>query len=385
LSGNFVRHLVSGCRFFKKPVLSSGRANMKKVLYLADTMGNGGAERQLALLVKYLPPEWNRLVWSLGDGPFAGLIRESGVPVEVHVRRWQYDLAPILDLWHTLIRRRPAIVHSWGWLSSAAAAPLCRLLRIPWVDGSIRVGWVPREHIFRARCALALADRVIANSEAGLRAWGIPASKGRVVYNGLDPERRSSATRSRPMGSSFTVVMAARMLPVKDFATFLEAARLVAAQTPGQPWRFLALGAGPSRPALIASASDLIEKGIVSFVDAGLDVFPYLQKADAGVLMTNPDHLAEGCSNTILEYMSWGLPVVCSDSGGNREVVSEGKTGFIVPTLNARALADRLIWLQQHPQAAAEMGQAGAQRLQKEFTVHNLVQKTVSVYEELVR
>jgi len=358
---------------------------MTKVLYLADTLSNGGAERQLALLVKYLPPEWDRRVWSLGGGPFAEAISASGVPVEVHERRWRYDLAPILDLWHTLIRWRPAIVHSWGWVASAAVAPLCRLLRIPWIDGSVRVGWVTREHIFRARCALALADRVIANSEAGLRAWGIPASKGRVVYNGLDPERRSSATRSRPMGSPFTVVMAARMSPVKDFASFLQAAGLVTAQTPGQLWCFLALGAGPSRPALIASASDLIEKGIVSFVDAGLDVFPYLEKADAGVLMTNPDRGVEGCSNTILEYMAWGLPVVCSDGGGNREVVSEGKTGFIVPALNARSLADRLIWLQQHPQVAAEMGQAGAQRLQKEFTVQNLVQKTVSVYEELVR
>lgn len=362
-----------------------GRVKMPKVLYLADTLGNGGAERQLALLVKYLPPEWDRRVWSLGDGPFAGLIRECGVPVEVHERRWRYDLAPILDLWRSLIDRRPAIVHSWGWVSSAMAAPLCGLLRIPWVDGSIRVGWVVREHAFRARFALALAGRVIANSEAGLRAWGIPDSKGRVVYNGVDPERLSSATRSRPPGGPFTVVMAARMSPVKDFASFLQAARLVTAQTPGRPWSFLALGAGPSRPDLVASASDLIEKGIVSFVDAGLDVFPYLQKADAGVLMTNPGLGVEGCSNTILEYMSWGLPVVCSDGGGNREVVSEGKTGFIVPALNARALADRLIWLEQHPQAAAEMGLAGARRLREEFTVQNLVQKTVSVYEELAR
>ena len=358
---------------------------MTKVLYLADTLRNGGAERQLALLVKYLPPEWNRRVWSLGGGSFAELIRASGVPVEVHERSWRYDLAPILDLWQTLIRRRPAIVHSWGWVSSAAAGPLCRLLGIPWIDGSIRVGWVPREHVFRARSALALADRVIANSRAGLEAWGIPGSKGRVVYNGVDPERLSPATRSRPAGGPFTVVMAARMSPVKDFAAFLQAARLVTAQNSGQPWRFLALGAGPGRTALIESASDLIEKGIVSFVDAGLEVFPYLQAADAGVLMTNPDLLAEGCSNTILEYMVSGLPVVCSDSGGNREVVTEGKTGFIVPTLDASALADRLIWLQQHPEAAAEMGRAGSQRLLKEFTVQNLVRNTVSVYEELVR
>jgi glycosyltransferase involved in cell wall biosynthesis len=358
---------------------------MTKVLYLADTLRNGGAERQLALLVKYLPPTWNRRVWSLEGGPFAESIRASGVRVEVHERRWRYDLAPILDLWHTLIRRRPALVHSWGWVSSAAAGPLCRLLGIPWIDGSIRVGWVAREHVFRARFALALADRVIANSRAGLDAWGIPGSKGRVVYNGVDPDRLYPARESRPVGGLFTVVMAARMSPVKDFATFLQAARLVTAQSSGKTWRFLALGAGPSRTTLIESATDLIEKGIVSFVDAGLDVFPYLREADAGVLMTNPDRAAEGCSNTILEYMASGLPVVCSDSGGNREVVTEGTTGFIVPTLDARSLADRLIWLEQHREAAAEMGRAGSRRLLQEFTVQNLVRNTVSVYEELAR
>jgi len=358
---------------------------MKNVLYLADTMDNGGAERQLALLVKYMMPEWQRRVWSLADGPFAGVIRESGVAVEVHKRRWRYDPSPIFELWHSLIAERPAIVHSWGWLSSAAAGPICRLVGIPWVDGSIRVGCVSREHVFRARCALALADRVIANSEAGLRAWRIPASKGRVVYNGLDPERLSSAARSRPSGGPFTVVMAARMSPVKDFGSFLQAARLVTEQAPGRRWSFLALGAGPSREGLIASAQDLIEEGIVSFVDAGLDVFPHLQQAHAGVLMTDPGVGVEGCSNTLLEYMAWGLPVVCSDGGGNREVVSDGKTGFVVPALDPSALADRLIWLEQHPQEAAMMGQAGAQRLHQEFTVQNLVRKTVAVYEELVR
>ncbi len=356
---------------------------MAKVLYLEDTLGNGGAERQLALLLKYLPPEWDRRVWSLGGGPYAEVIRSSGVPVEVHERRWRYDLVPVMDLWQTLIRHRPTIVHSWGWVSSAAAAPLCRLLRIPWIDGSIRVGSVSREHALRARCALALADRVIANSRAGLEAWGVPDSKGRVVYNGIDPERRVSASGSCPAGGPFTVVMAARMSPAKDFATFLQAARLLTAQASGQAWHFLALGAGSSRATLIEGASDLIEKGVVSFVDAGLEVFPYLRTAQAGVLMTNPDRLAEGCSNTILEYMACGLPVVCGDSGGNREVVIEGKTGFVVPALDASTLADRLVWLREHSREAAEMGRAGARRLGEEFTVENLVRKTISVYEEL--
>ena len=225
---------------------------------------------------------------------------------------------------------------------------------------------------------------MIANSRAGLKAWGIPASKGRVVYNGFDTSRLLPAAGSRQGGGPFTAVMAARMSPSKDFEVFLEAARLISRRMPERRWRFLAVGAGSCSQALIESSFDLIEKGIVSFMDAGLEIFPHLQAADAGVLMTNPELHAEGCSNSILEYMASGLPVVCSDSGGNREVVAEGKTGFIIPARNADALADRLVWLREHPEEAAEMGRAGSRRVLMDFTVRNMVQETIAVYKELL-
>jgi glycosyltransferase involved in cell wall biosynthesis len=357
---------------------------MTKILFLTDALGNGGAERQLALLLGHLPAEWDRRLWSMGTGPFVEVIRAAGVPVEVHERRWRYDIAPVLNLWKTVARRRPAIVHSWGGVCSAAVAPLCRLLRIPWIDGTIRLGWVPPSHLRRTRFAYALADRVVANSRAGLEAWGIPASRGRVIYNGFDSSRLPSAAGTRPGDGSFTAVMAARMSPSKDFAAFLEAARIVSARGPDGRWRFLAIGAGSDRQALIDGSSDLIEKGIVSFVDAGLEILPRLQAADAGVLMTNPERHAEGCSNSILEYMASGLPVVCSDGGGNRELVADGITGFVVPPGNAGALADRLMWLREHADEAAEMGRAGSRRVMTDFTVRNMVDRTVAVYRELL-
>jgi glycosyltransferase involved in cell wall biosynthesis len=174
------------------------------------------------------------------------------------------------------------------------------------------------------------------------------------------------------------------MSPVKDFASFLQAARIVLETNRKDSWRFLALGHGQQRGALMDSVADLVEKGVVAFPEAGLEVLPYVRDAQIGVLMTNPALGQEGCSNTILEYMACGLPVICSDSGGNREVVLDSETGYVIPPLDANSLANRIMELQDKPTLAAQMGIAGREYFSREFTVQNLVQKTISLYEELI-
>jgi glycosyltransferase involved in cell wall biosynthesis len=355
----------------------------KRILYVTDTLGTGGAERQLTLLVKYLPAEWECRVWSLGNGSFAKVMRNDGIVLDVRERRWRYDIEPLLDLWQMIMRWHPIIVHSWGWVCSAAVAPLCRLLRIPWIDGSIRVGRPPMKHKVRARLALALADRVIANSQAGLDACNISRSKGRVVYNGFDPERLPLTERVERDDSKFTAVMVGRMSIAKDFDSFIRAARMLNMNDERCGWHFQALGQGPQRASLISNAGDLIEKGIMEFPDAGLEVLPYVRQAHVGVLMTRPPE-QEGCSNAILEYMACGLPVVCSNSAGNRELVKDGETGFTVHPQDVDGLIDKLLWLREHQQDAHAMGTDGRQRFMEEFTVEKLIEKTSSVYRELL-
>lgn len=344
----------------------------------------GGAERQMTLLIKDLPEEWERRIWSLGDGPFANVIVELGITLDLHKRKWRFDIIPFISLLKLLVYWKPCIVHSFGWLSSAVVAPLCKLLRIPFVDGSIRVGWVTKEHVFRARLALAMADCVIANSFAGLNAWRIPKRKGRVIYNGIDTDRFRLTVNQYRREDYFTVLMAGRMSAVKDFDSFVNSARLVLSKDSGQPWRFLALGDGTLRSTLMNKSADLVQKGMLIFVNPGLEVCSYLQEADVGVLMTNPNLAEEGCSNSILEYMACGLPVVCSDSGGNRELVEDGKTGFVIPPLNAHILANKLTWLKENPSIADQMGQAGKTRVFRDFTVEMMIQRTVNTYEELL-
>lgn len=358
-------------------------AQRRRVLLLTDGLGNGGTERQITLLAQYLPPVWERMVWSLGDGPFAGALRSAGVGLRVRPRSWRWDIAPATDLWRLLVRWRPDVVHAWGWMCAAAAGPVCKLLGIPLIDGTIRSGCVLPHHHMAQPWNSVWASRVIANSRAGLKAYGISPRLGRVVHNGFDPQRLALCTpRAGAAAGPFTVVMTGRMVWEKDFRTFIRAAREVA-QSDGERWRFVAVGDGPDRSRLLREAEDLVARGVVEFPSPALEVLDFVRRADAGVLMTHP-RIAEGCSNSIMEYLACGLPVVCSAGGGNGELVAAGATGFLIPPADPHELAQKLRWLCSHPEDARVMGLRGKNRLLEEFSVERMVQKTVTVYNEFI-
>lgn len=88
---------------------------------------------------------------------------------------------------------------------------------------------------------------------------------------------------------------------------------------------------------------------------------------------------------SVLEAMAFGLPVVASNVGGLPEVVEDGVTGLLVPPGDVKALADSLARLLRDPELRARMGRAGQERVRSEFTVDQIVPKTLAVYESVVR
>jgi glycosyltransferase involved in cell wall biosynthesis len=176
--------------------------------------------------------------------------------------------------------------------------------------------------------------------------------------------------------------MAARMDPPKDFDTVIRTAHLLAAEDP-QGWRFLLVGDGSDRQALLARAAGLPAAGTIVFPEGGIEVVGHLLASDVGLLMSDPAILAEGCPNSIMEYMACGLPVVCADSGGCGEITRDGETGFVVPPRDPAALAARLAWLRAHPQERERMGAAGRARVAEEFPTGRFIARYVDLYDEL--
>jgi glycosyltransferase involved in cell wall biosynthesis len=95
--------------------------------------------------------------------------------------------------------------------------------------------------------------------------------------------------------------------------------------------------------------------------------------------------LSEGISNSILEAMASGLPVVATAVGGNADLVTQGLTGHLVPPANPQAMADRLVDLASNPERACSMGQAGRQRVEVTFSMQAMVSTYQSVYDRQLR
>ncbi len=354
---------------------------MKKILYLIDILPYGGAERQLSLLLEHLSPTWEPRVVSLGGGPYHQVLLDQGISVDVYQRRSRFDLIPVLQLYLEIIRYKPDIIHSWGALCSALVAPICKAFRILFIDGTIRMGYAPKRHYWRTRITFSLADHIVANSFAGLSANHIPIEKSSVVYNAIDRDRLELSKRTSNMQKAVTtVIMTGRISTDKDFPLFFDAARLLSAQEPGC-WKFIAIGAGDKnvREGYKKLAEDLVTAGVVDLPQARLELMPYLRKANIGVLLSASYH-KEGISNSIMEYMACELPVICTDSGGNKELVVDGETGFVIPPEHVDSLIDKLLFLKNHPDISYRMGKAGHKRVTSLCSIGRMINEYEALY-----
>src|SRR5439155_12020084 len=86
----------------------------------------------------------------------------------------------------------------------------------------------------------------------------------------------------------------------------------------------------------------------------------------------------------VMEYMAAGKPVVVTNGGGSSELVVDGVTGFLVPPSNPRAVAEKLELLLADAETAREMGVAGRRRLESQFSLEQLVERNLRMYQEVL-
>jgi glycosyltransferase involved in cell wall biosynthesis len=168
-----------------------------------------------------------------------------------------------------------------------------------------------------------------------------------------------------------------RLLPVKDHATFLAA--LAVLRQRGLPFQAVIVGDGPLRRALADSARALDLSSSVRFVGNRDDVAALLAGLDVFVQSS----ISEGLSNTVLEAMASGVPVVATDVGGTGELVEPGYTGLLAPASNPAALASAIGTLATDAPARQRMGLAARARAQSTFTLSGMVAAYERLYVEL--
>jgi len=227
---------------------------------------------------------------------------------------------------------------------------------------------------------------------------GIPVRKVTQIYNGVDAERFHPAVSPTPtagvvppasiVGCPFKrpehwlVGTVGRMQTVKDQTLLARAFIRALELSPDLKThlRLVMVGDGPLRAEVqgllnAAGVADLAwlpgERHDVPDVLRGLDCF---------VLPS----LAEGISNTILEAMASGLPVIATRVGGNPELVVEGQTGALVPVSDPDAMAQAIVSYAANPEQARAAGQAGRAEIERRFSMEAMVGGYRDLYDELL-
>lgn len=332
----------------------------------------------MALTVTGLSSEYATKVIALSGGPYESVLRDARIDVRVYSRTWRFDPVPVLRMWADVLMWRPDLIHSWGSYSTLLVGPLARLLSIPLVDGTVRSARGPMAPwLFRA--GSFFADEIIANSMAGLRAWRVPQDKARLVRNGFDARRLVAVDPANGAREQRVVAMVGRFAPAKDYRCLLAAARLLQRRRRGE-FLFLLVGNGPDREAIEREASDLAASSTVRFFDAGTEPSGIVARADIAVLLTSPGHY-EGCPNALLEAMAHGLPVVCTDSGGNPELVRHHVHGLLAEPGSSDSVAAALERLADDPALCHEMGNAGRDRVLAQYSLARMLSRTRLLYQ----
>jgi sugar transferase (PEP-CTERM/EpsH1 system associated) len=298
-----------------------------------------------------------------------------------------------------LVRLKPRIIHTRnlaalemqavGWL-----IPGTRRIHgehgrdIYDLDGSNR-----RYRLLR-RLLSPIIDRFITVSE-DLRSWlvgtvGIPAEKVVQIYNGVDTDRfypRATTDLSlAPKGfadpENIVIGTVGRLAEVKNQGSLVSAFASLVAESPSlrRKLRLVIVGDGPMHDALRRSIEDKAIGELVWLAGDRSDIPELLGMLDIFVLCS----LAEGISNTILEAMASGLPIVATRTGGNPELVSDGYNGWLVPVSDSKALAATLRQMLENMTLARALGARGREIVDANFNWDRTVDSYLSVYDELL-
>lgn len=373
----------------------------KNVLQLIGSFNQGGSERQAVQLVKLLQADgaYNVRVGCLSkEGVLLKEVKELGLPEipEFPLNNF-YDanmLRQVRSCAKYLRENKIDLIHTHDFYTNIFGMLAGRLARTPARVASKRETDGMRSVTQKAmeKNAYIFAHSVVANAAAikqHLVDRGVRENKIEVIHNGLDPARLAvDPKRSRegilsvlglPMGKKLVTIVANLRHPVKNIPMFLRAAQIVSGAIPDAA--FVIAGEGELMSEMKAMTAELRIASRVYFLGRCAKIAELLSVSYAGVLSST----SEGFSNSILEYMAAALPVVATRVGGAEEAVVEAETGFLVPSDDHDAMAERLIELLKNTHKASRLGGRGRSKVYLDFSLNRQLQSTRALYEKLLQ
>jgi glycosyltransferase involved in cell wall biosynthesis len=362
-----------------------------RLLLIIPTLVRGGAEKQLALLAMGLPRDRFDVHVAVltRSGPYEQTLRDAGIEVTVIGKRWKIDPTCYWRLKRHIRSLRPDLVHTWLFAANAYGRQAAFAAGVKHVVGGERCvdPWKSSLQLAIDRYLSKGTQRIVTNS-SGVREFyagrGLPAEKFFVIPNGIalpapsEPGSREELLRELQLPPGARLIGAVgRLWPQKRVKDLIWAADLL--KTLRDDTHLLIIGDGPQRWRLerYREQNEITDR--VHFLGERGDVPRILPHLSALWLASE----YEGQSNAIMEAMAAGIPVVATDIAGNRDLVVDGVTGYLVAVGDRFEFSRRTHWLLEDAELQRRLGAAGRERIEREFTVEQMVGRHAALYEEL--
>lgn len=369
------------------------------VVHIVHSLGAGGLENGLVNLINRTPQGRYRhaIICLARSGSFAERIRVPGVEIFELNKREGKDLAVYWRLWKLLRKLRPNVVHTRN-LAALDSLIVARLVPgtktvhgehgrdIYDLDGR------NRKYVLLRKLMRRFVDRYITVSK-DLYQWlvseiGVRSARIDQIYNGVDllkfaPDGPIVVEKNGafipPSADRVVLGTVGRLAPVKNQELLVRAFDTLNRRgiQPHREISLLIVGDGPQTEYLTAVINDLYLQDLVYLTGDRDDIPELLRTMDIFVLPS----LAEGISNTLLEAMATGLPLIATNVGGNPELVRDKVNGFLVPSADVEAMADAMESLVSNYELRTRMGAAGRELVSEKFSWTTTVEAYLAVYD----
>ena len=369
-------------------------AKPQTICQLVHGLPVGGAEVLVDRFTRCFSRDYRVVIACLDHiGELGERLATDGYKVALLSRRPGFDWGCVRRLAAFCRRERVDLVHAHQYtpfayaLASRAVGARPRVLFTE--HGRFFPDYPSRKRMWFNRLMSRGSDRYIAVGGAVRQALvdneGLPAERVEVVYNGVDldqsasPHDRNAARAELGVAADeFLVLQVARLDPIKDHPTAIEATRIARAQEPRL--RLMIVGEGSERGVIESLIRERGLHEVVELLGLRRDVPRLLSAADAFLLTS----VSEGIPVTVIEAMGAGVPVVSTSVGGVTEVITDGETGLLAPAGDADKLAEALLRVQTTPELAANLAQRAREDAHRRFSEQQMLDCYANVYRDML-
>lgn len=366
---------------------------------LITTLTYGGAETQVVRLAIELKAEkWDVAVaCMIAPSSHTETLRQHGIPVySLDMRRGVPDPRALFRLSSLLREFNPDVVHAHmvhANLLARFTRLICPIRVLVCTAHNLRETsekggptW-HKELLYRMTDFLADRTTIICNAafDRYIRTKAVPARKLQMIPNGVDTDRfapsedvRLRVRRELNLADTFTWLAVGRLVEQKDYPNLFAAL----ARLPEGNWRVLIAGNGPLESYLKELASTMAISDRVQFIGTRENMENLFKAVDAYVMSSS----FEGLSMALLEASATGLAAVVTDVGGNRDLVTDGLTGFVVPPADPQALTGSMARLMDLPDVERrQMGEAARRYCVENYRFQSVAEQWLHLYCDLMR